>query len=152
MRPRFTLGCVWKNCGCRKPKFDSVKSRLWVLTIFLDLSPMSEWPSGLRRQTQGLHLVPLYGISGEFWSSHEGVGSNPTSDKQLLLEKGYNIQLNLEKHHSKQISEVDSESSYISLIILMAQDLDVQHALPCFKSSYFNFDYFESPKTIVFIF
>ena len=44
---------------------------------------MSGWPSGLRRQTQANSL------SGDpdkivFWSSIEGVGSNPTSDKKFF--------------------------------------------------------------------
>ena len=41
---------------------------------------MSGWPSGLRRQTQGSALSLDKGFSGDFWSSDEGVGSNPTSD------------------------------------------------------------------------
>ena len=42
----------------------------------------SGWPSGLRRQTQGVFLHPNDGR--EFWSSIEGVGSNPTPDITLL--------------------------------------------------------------------
>lgn len=41
---------------------------------------MSEWPSGLRRQTQGVHLPPNRRFKWEFWSSYEGRGSNPLSD------------------------------------------------------------------------
>ena len=41
---------------------------------------MSEWPSGLRRQTQGEHLPPDRGQLWVFWSSYEGRGSNPLSD------------------------------------------------------------------------
>ena len=44
---------------------------------------MSGWPSGLRRQTQVKYLS--YERIKEFWSSKEGVGSNPTSDKHFLL-------------------------------------------------------------------
>jgi hypothetical protein len=43
---------------------------------------MSGWPSGLRRQTQVKNLS-CQRIK-EFWSSKEGVGSNPTSDKCFL--------------------------------------------------------------------
>ena len=44
----------------------------------------SEWPSGLRRQTQGSYLTSqTEGLV--FWSSIEGVGSNPTSDKLFQL-------------------------------------------------------------------
>ena len=50
---------------------------------------MSGWPSGLRRQTQGKHLPCLiYRVCREFWSSYEGVGSNPTSDK-IVFEAFY---------------------------------------------------------------
>ena len=42
---------------------------------------MSGWPSGLRRQTQGFLASNR---SGVFWSSYEGVGSNPTSDIILI--------------------------------------------------------------------
>ena len=50
--------------------------------ILSDSSQLSGWPSGLRRQTQGSNLAPLIGGGEwEFWSSYEGVGSNPTSDK-----------------------------------------------------------------------
>ena len=42
---------------------------------------MSGWPSGLRRQTQGNPLHSDRVLQWEFWSSYEGVGSNPTSDK-----------------------------------------------------------------------
>ncbi len=38
---------------------------------------MSEWPSGLRRQTQGVISFSVGEVSG---SPHGGVGSNPTSD------------------------------------------------------------------------
>ena len=38
---------------------------------------VSGWPSGLRRQTQGFLASDR---SRVFWSSYEGVGSNPTSD------------------------------------------------------------------------
>ena len=41
---------------------------------------MSGWPSGLRRQTQGIDPS----LIRAFWSSNEGVGSNPTSDKNFL--------------------------------------------------------------------
>ena len=46
---------------------------------------MSGWPSGLRRQTQGFAFFLDKEVVdyGEFWSSDEGVGSNPTSDKIL---------------------------------------------------------------------
>ncbi len=46
---------------------------------------MSGWPSGLRRQTQASSLPGDPGCI-EFWSSIEGVGSNPTSDSILFLE------------------------------------------------------------------
>ena len=42
----------------------------------------SGWPSGLRRQTQGDLLADS---EREFWSSYEGVGSNPTSDKTFFF-------------------------------------------------------------------
>ena len=43
---------------------------------------MSDWPSGLRRQTQGLQ--PSYEVvEWDFWSMYVGVGSNPTSDNFL---------------------------------------------------------------------
>ncbi len=51
--------------------------RLYLLKINI-ISMMSGWPSGLRRQTQGCSL--LIDNEGEFWSSSEGVGSNPISD------------------------------------------------------------------------
>ena len=51
-------------------------------TVFRSIS-MSGWPSGLRRQTQR-QSSPQCGRA--FWSSEEGVGSNPTPDKLLLLE------------------------------------------------------------------
>lgn len=41
---------------------------------------MSGWPSGLRRQTQEVILDSKL-ESMVFWSSNEGVGSNPTPDK-----------------------------------------------------------------------
>ena len=41
---------------------------------------VSGWPSGLRRQTQG--LIPSSGR--DFWSPKGGVGSNPTPDTGLL--------------------------------------------------------------------
>ena len=44
---------------------------------------MSGWPSGLRRQTQVKYLS--YQRIKEFWSSKEGVGSNPTSDKYFFM-------------------------------------------------------------------
>ena len=47
---------------------------------------LSGWPSGLRRQTQGTlpcsHDWVLY---RDFWSSYEGVGSNPTSDSKFFF-------------------------------------------------------------------
>ena len=42
---------------------------------------MSGWPSGLRRQTQGIDPS----LIRAFWSSNEGVGSNPTSDKNFFI-------------------------------------------------------------------
>ena len=42
---------------------------------------MSGWPSGLRRQTQG--NLPSLKVWA-FWSSSEGVGSNPTSDNPFF--------------------------------------------------------------------
>ncbi len=39
---------------------------------------MSEWPSGLRRQTQGVISFSVGEVSGFHYGS---VGSNPTSDK-----------------------------------------------------------------------
>ena len=47
---------------------------------------LSGWPSGLRRQTQG--ILPCShdrGLYRDFWSSYEGVGSNPTSDSNILI-------------------------------------------------------------------
>ena len=44
---------------------------------------MSEWPSGLRRQTQEHTLASQSGVNREFWSSFEGRGSNPLSDKHF---------------------------------------------------------------------
>ena len=44
---------------------------------------MSGWPSGLRRQTQVYALAHAVGRV-DFWSSIEGVGSNPTSDKYFF--------------------------------------------------------------------
>ena len=41
---------------------------------------MSGWPSGLRRQTQVQTCLTMLDIQCEFWSSIEGVGSNPTPD------------------------------------------------------------------------
>ena len=47
---------------------------------------LSGWPSGLRRQTQGtLPCSHDRGLYRDFWSSYEGVGSNPTSDSKLFL-------------------------------------------------------------------
>ena len=37
---------------------------------------MPGWPSGLRRQTQGLNPSMINRV---FWSTYVGVGSNPTS-------------------------------------------------------------------------
>ena len=45
---------------------------------------VSEWPSGLRRQTQGCTCLRCR-LNEQFWSSSEGVGSNPTSDKLFSL-------------------------------------------------------------------
>lgn len=53
-------------------------------TILLLLYHMSGWPSGLRRQTQGPALVYVRKSRWVFWSSIEGVGSNPTSDKLFV--------------------------------------------------------------------
>ena len=47
-----------------------------------DLTRMSGWPSGLRRQTQGGKPSRLR----DFWSPNGGVGSNPTSDNSLTSE------------------------------------------------------------------
>ena len=44
---------------------------------------MSGWPSGLRRQTQDDSLPGRSGLI-DFWSSIEGVGSNPTSDNYFF--------------------------------------------------------------------
>ena len=44
----------------------------------------SGWPSGLRRQTQGLALLPCRESVRDFWSSYEGRGSNPLPDKYFL--------------------------------------------------------------------
>ena len=41
------------------------------------------WPSGLRRQTQVKYLS-CHRIK-EFWSSQEGVGSNPISNKSFFF-------------------------------------------------------------------
>ena len=48
----------------------------------LSILDMSGWPSGLRRQTQAQAYLDYKGIA--FWSSTEGVGSNPTSDKNFF--------------------------------------------------------------------
>ena len=45
---------------------------------------MSGWPSGLRRQTQVYELVLFIQDTRAFWSTHVGVGSNPTPDKDVL--------------------------------------------------------------------
>ena len=45
---------------------------------------MSGWPSGLRRQTQVQTCHQVVSHCMDFWSSIEGVGSNPTSDKFFL--------------------------------------------------------------------
>ena len=47
-----------------------------------NLTWMSGWPSGLRRQTQGGKPSMLR----DFWSPNGGVGSNPTSDNILTKE------------------------------------------------------------------
>ena len=51
---------------------------------------MSGWPSGLRRQTQVYALAHAVGRV-DFWSSIEGVGSNPTSDKTFFHSISYNF-------------------------------------------------------------
>ena len=50
--------------------------------FFTQFITMSGWPSGLRRQTQE-HTLRF--IKWAFWSTNVGVGSNPTSDTNILL-------------------------------------------------------------------
>ena len=46
---------------------------------------LSGWPSGLRRQTQGLSYFPIEQWERAFWSPNGGVGSNPTPDTAFFL-------------------------------------------------------------------
>ena len=61
-------------------------SNILLITTRLNFKQANQrmlgWPSGLRRQTQAYSL-PL--MVSAFWSSIEGVGSNPTSDKYFFL-------------------------------------------------------------------
>ena len=75
---------------------------------------MSGWPSGLRRQTQGTNPSSIR----EFWSSNEGVGSNPTSDKIFLSsfpiviwENGETIKKFFFKLQQKMIKFVESSKN-----------------------------------------
>jgi hypothetical protein len=56
------------------------------------------WPSGLRRQTQGLALLPSRESVRDFWSSYEGsgtqgehdcVGSNIKDDNAPTASQGF---------------------------------------------------------------
>ncbi len=53
----------------------------------------SGWPSGLRRQTQGLALLPCRESVRDFWSSYEGRGSNPLPDKYFLEKFRFSLYL-----------------------------------------------------------
>ena len=57
---------------------------LVILLYYKAITEMSGWPSGLRRQTQGLALLPCRESARDFWSSYEGRGSNPLPDKYFL--------------------------------------------------------------------
>ena len=59
----------------------------WQIHQFFIVHPiLSGWPSGLRRQTQGrLPCSRDRGLYRDFWSSYEGVGSNPTSDSNFFF-------------------------------------------------------------------
>ena len=92
------LSRVWSFIpwmGERKKLSLSVSTVIYTTTgsyLFFRIVAMSGWPSGLRRQTQG--WIPWFSTKEleAFWSSTEGVGSNPTSDNpesfyfRLLLE------------------------------------------------------------------
>ena len=96
--------CWAHNPEVRRSKLRSANFFVFCFCFFLTLKTeieqfsqdyliLSGWPSGLRRQTQG--ILPCShdrGLYRDFWSSYEGVGSNPTSDSKLfflilLLEK-----------------------------------------------------------------
>ena len=91
---------------------------------------VSGWPSGLRRQTQG-SLASDW--SRVFWSSYEGVGSNPTSDIFFLL----NWNLHLQKNTSPNVGlepttprlRVSCSTDWASraLLILFLVEIKVKH-------------------------
>ena len=75
-----------ENSGPRMRAWVQIPLLTAIFHKFLNRrSILSGWPSGLRRQTQGTlpcsHDRELY---RDFWSSYEGVGSNPTSDSKFF--------------------------------------------------------------------
>ncbi len=61
---------------------------------------MSGWPSGLRRQTQANSLSDDFDKI-VFWSSIEGVGSNPTSDKTFSTLQSLRKKLSFLKNRNE---------------------------------------------------
>jgi hypothetical protein len=82
----FLTNIFWRNSDFYNTVLDI------FLVIFLHYKAISEksgWLSGLRRQTQGLAMLPCRESVRDCWSSYEGRGSNTirSNGKSSIVEK-----------------------------------------------------------------